>query len=309
MNYSAFSYALFMVAALTGRSAGLGVSDADDPFVGAASASRDADPAVGTPTVYPAAAAARKHVEWGYCDLADIDVAGMERALTAAPAGTDPVEFFADQLEGCLLVRDDGASRLVGLAIRHARNGVLALLLQHMVFPCEAEKDASFGAALGFALHHGNLEAAALLLGQMAAVPNYRQLWEPPAGDAPPWDVQRLRGFLIEHAARVAELVPRWENMALVRRAADALLLVELARFCDAFLRPAKDERLFDPTWFLYALLLPSTAMPDADKAAVARRLVEAGADAGHYAGMCDGPDRLILEATCKVLQAAAPSH
>jgi hypothetical protein len=301
-----------LAAAFPVPSAGLGVSDVDDPFVGSASAdlagSKDSDPAVGTPTVYPAAASARL-VQYMYCDLADSDFTGMERALAEAPEGTDLGEFFADQLEGCLLPLDPIVSHLVGMAIHHSRNGVLRLLLQRMVFPGQAEKDAAFGAALTVALHHSNFEAAAVLLSQMATVPNYRELWVPPSGDARPWDMQRIRAFIIEHAGRVAELVPRWENMALVHSALDALQLIELARFCDAFLRPKEELGLFDSTWFLYALLLPSTVMPDADKAVVARRLIEAGASVDEYAASCHGPGRIGFEATCEVLlEAAAPS-
>jgi hypothetical protein len=224
--------------------------------------------------------------------------------LEAAILAGDDAVALAGRLEGYVLPYDVPTRALLDLAIQHRRLGALRVLLALLDFKEQAAKDAALGTHLSAALQHGSLGAADALLDQMTSVPNWASLWQPPRGDAQPWDLRGLKAFLERHRGRVQDLVPRYQNLALMRHPRDALVLIALARHCDAALRPHPDIALFDPTWFLYQLLVPETAMADADKAVVARRLLVVGADRNYGLAYCGGhPAGLAL--TCAAIGAA----
>lgn len=237
-------------------------------------------------------------LNWGQCLAGRPDMAQTYAVLQAAKAKArlelqaailagDNAAVLSDRLEGYTLPYDQHTRALLDLAIQHRRHACLDVLLAHVFFGDQAAKDAALGFDLSTALQRSDFEVAAVHLGQMASVPNWATLWQPPQGNAPPWNLADLTAFVERHRARVQDLVPRYQNLVLVRSPRDALVLIALARHCDANLRQHPDQKLFDPTWFLYQLLRRETAMADADKAVVAHHLLAVGADRHYALGVC----------------------
>jgi hypothetical protein len=298
MQFSGLFFAFLVGAVLASP---LYDPEADDSLVGTPYAEPDVeDPFVGTPSIHPIMAPRVMPDATASYEFTGKDFRRFARIITGAPE--DGLGFIAEQLEGYSLDhRETPVDSLLSLAIRHHRPKFLELLLSHLAFKDQVERDETLSLYLTLALHHSDFVGASLLLGQIHTVRRQETLWKAPAWKAKPWALPELQNFVICHAERVAELVPKWENLAIVRNAEAALLLVELAVFCDAFLSPEPHVHLFDATYMMHQLLHHSTFMTDAVKAVVARRLLDLGADPSPFVGFCMGSPA-GLAATCAVI-------
>jgi hypothetical protein len=275
----------------------------DDPVVGSLlKSSFGEDAYVGTLSVTLDMGPAPNHDTRGICDFDKGDLRRLSKIITAA--GEDSPKFLADQLEGCLLPYEDMATGgLVNDAIRNHQTRKLEILLPHLLFPNHEELDKALSFHLTVALHYSSLPAADLLLAAIGVVRNLA--WLPPLPMGQDWNLAELKDFVYRHKDRLSELIPRYEALEQIWDPFDALLLIDLAEFCHEISVLEGGPPLFDPEWFLYQLLLPhGTQMGDAGKAAVAKRLVQAGVNAKDYAEFCAGKPA-GLEATCAVLMEA----
>lgn len=264
-------------------------SDTEDPFVGTDSFH---DPAVWSAPAKPA--------KVKLCHPTRNDFRRLYRTVVT----DDNPDEIDDVLEkGCQLsYLDDRVGELVDAAISHSKNKVLEFLLTRLAFDSPKEQQDALGYHLSMALHHSNFEAADMLLGLIKVVPNSTSLWAPPVGTAKPWNLYRLMHFIFRNQQRITELVPRYENLKELRNPADAILLVELAAFCEQLGSQIGKSRLFVPDYFVYQLLHPETRMDDAGRAEVLRHLIKTGVSVEEYVGYCAANPR-GLEKTCAVIR------
>jgi hypothetical protein len=177
--------------------------------------------------------------------------------------------------------------------IEAGRNACFKATLSRALFddahsPC-FNRNAGLTRLLQDALGAGNVEAADHLLSLQPGFSivlgdgDRGHLWRRAAGLATQrWNLDDFRLLVFKNGGRAADLAPTPLDVEAADRAADMLLLIDLALFCDEEAGRAGRPRAFDASRFLNEGVLQAWSLrgDDAGRSEVARRLCQLGAQA-----------------------------
>lgn len=192
------------------------------------------------------------------------------RILMAVRDGDRPEEFG---LEGCSVAYTPDCLSILNFMTTMKRHVSLGYFLERLRFEDAAKRNRVLTHVLHCVTNENSLEMARVVLAQEFEIQrDDSHFWWSPGMEAS-WDLDAWKGLIAEHPERAASLTPRPEDMYTVKKAADALFLIDLALYCDEISGAVR----FDPTAMLCRFLF-DTRLGDADMAAVVGRLLELGA-------------------------------
>lgn len=188
----------------------------------------------------------------------------------------DDVEALSAWLENCIAVYTNRWQMHFEAMIHLRRPKSFALLLSRVDFSGPNQRDTDLVGLLGLALDRSNIEIADTLLDYDFQIQrsSWVALWCHRDNVYVPWDLDELKALISRHPDRAADLAPTYADMKPIGNANEALLLIELTRYCDTISGQPK----FDPSKFLHSVL-SNHCMNETDMTEVVRRLLEFGAE------------------------------
>jgi hypothetical protein len=202
--------------------------------------------------------AAAFHIECdGDDDVGPFTQGEYQQMLAVVQEGDDP-EALADFFRDSYLTHFFEYNDLLATIIRGHRIRSFQFLLSLMEFSSQRTREEELSLCLSYALQSSSFEIADVLLAPgndfvIRPSPGHPTWHSPSDADVPlpAWHLEDLKGLVSRHPEKADALAPSEHDLLLAGRSKEAILLIELARHCDAVSMALGKPPRFDPTDFL----------------------------------------------------------